>query len=594
MEDWSKLSKKELINEIELLYFKLKKKDLVRIDKLAKESERRFTSILKSVNLVSIVLDIKGNIEFCNDYFLKITGYKQSEVLAKNWFDVFVPNNISKQIKEVFISAITDGTFVSSMENEIIDKRGSKIIIAWNNTLLKDTDEKITGVASIGENITDKRKAKIAVNQSEAKYYALFNHSPYGILIADSSSYYLDANKAMCQMLGLSHQELVGKHATDIVTPIEYKYINPALKTIQNDNTYQKEWEFKRKDKTTFVADVQVAKMPDGNLMAIVRDVTKQREAEISVRENEQRFRTIFEQSASGMCITGLDGKLIDVNLPFCDMLEYSKEELVGLHFNSITFPEDINIGNESIKKMLSLTTPKIAFEKRYLTKGGKIIWVRINTALLRDKENNPLYFITQMEDVSERVKTDQQLKISENKYKALVEQSLTGIYIFRKEGFLYVNNRFCEIFGYSEEEIMSSLKPTDVINQSDRSRAKENISKRLQGKVDSVRYIAKGKHKINQELWVEIHGTHISLEGEDVIAGTVLDITDRIKTEEKIRKINEELEGKIAERTKDLQDKITEIERLNRVFVGRELRMKELKATIKELKEQLGDQLIS
>ena len=237
-------------------------------------------------------------------------------------------------------------------------------------------------------------------------------------------------------MLGLSHQELVGKHATDIVTPIEYKYINPALKTIQNDNTYQKEWEFKRKDKTTFVADVQVAKMPDGNLMAIVRDVTKQREAEISVRENEQRFRTIFEQSASGMCITGLDGKLIDVNLPFCDMLEYSKEELVGLHFNSITFPEDINIGNESIKKMLSLTTPKIAFEKRYLTKGGKIIWVRINTALLRDKENNPLYFITQMEDVSERVKTDQQLKISENKYKALVEQSLTGIYIFRKEGF--------------------------------------------------------------------------------------------------------------------------------------------------------------
>ncbi|MDA3927944.1 MAG: PAS domain S-box protein [Prolixibacteraceae bacterium] len=258
------------------------------------------------------------------------------------------------------------------------------------------------------------------------------------------------------------------------------------------------------------------------------RDITEQ-------KETEEQFRTIFEQSASGMCLTGLGGKLIRVNQPLCEMLGYDKNELEGLHFNSITFPDDIDIGAESVKKMLAGESKKVAFEKRYLTKSGEIIWVRINSALLRTQENNPLYFITQIENITQRVNSDIHLRTSENKFKALVEQSLTGIYIFNKDGFIYVNNRFCEIFGYSEEEVLSNLKPTDVIAADDRKRADKNVDKRLKGEVESVRYSARGNHKMGKELWVEIHGTHIEFDGDDVITGTVLDITERRQLEEEM-----------------------------------------------------------
>jgi PAS domain S-box-containing protein len=271
-------------------------------------------------------------------------------------------------------------------------------------------------------------------------------------------------------------------------------------------------------------------------------------------------------------------------------MLSYSQDELVGIHFNSITHPDDLMIGADAVLQMKNGKTGKVVFEKRYLKKSGEIIWVHINSTLLRDENNNPNYFITQIEDITPRFEKDLALKASENKFKALVEQSLTGIYIFEEDKYIYVNSRFCEIFGYSENEIMTGMRPTDVISTEDKNRADENIKKRLSGEVQSVRYVAKGNHKSGKPLWVEIHGTHLEIEGKDVIAGTILDITDRKIAEEEIRKLNEELEEKVKDRTNELEIKISEIQRMNKLFVGRELRMKELKEKLKEIENSQRD----
>src|SRR5689334_15093383 len=113
----------------------------------------------------------------------------------------------------------------------------------------------------------------------EAHYRALFDYAPDGIVIADGNSYYLDANPAICRMLGYARDELIGLHATDIVVPEEVVHIDPALDAIKSTANYNREWLFRRKDGTTFAADVMATVMPDGNLMAVVRDVTARKEA---------------------------------------------------------------------------------------------------------------------------------------------------------------------------------------------------------------------------------------------------------------------------------------------------------------------------
>jgi len=118
----------------------------------------------------------------------------------------------------------------------------------------------------------------------EARYRALFEYAPDGILIADSQSHYLDANPSICKMLGYTRDELVCMHASDIIVQTEVQYIQPALDAIKADSDYMREWQLKRKDGSVFSAEIIATTMPDGNLLGVIRDITvlKEQQREIS------------------------------------------------------------------------------------------------------------------------------------------------------------------------------------------------------------------------------------------------------------------------------------------------------------------------
>jgi len=119
-----------------------------------KESERRFTQILKSGNIVSLLLNNDGTINFCNNYLLQITGYTEEEILGKNWFDIFIESPVKERIKDVFSEVKKNINIPTYYENEITKKNGELLYISWHNIMLhSSTDE--TFSISIGVNITD-------------------------------------------------------------------------------------------------------------------------------------------------------------------------------------------------------------------------------------------------------------------------------------------------------------------------------------------------------------------------------------------------------------------------------------------------------
>jgi PAS domain S-box-containing protein len=225
-----------------------------------------------------------------------------------------------------------------------------------------------------------------------------------------------------------------------------------------------------------------------------------------------------------------------------------TKPEIGKCIFDYMTLEEDIEKAKDHYKKALlgeshmqidkyGYINNSIYFETRYnsiLDKSGKIIGV---TAFAQD--------------VTARKRLEKERFDSENKFKALVEQSLTGIYIIDEEAILYVNNQFCEIFGYSEAELLNGIKPTDLIQKEDINTTSENVSKRLYGEVNSAKYTVKGKRKDGRILWIENHGSHINLEGKEVITGTILDITKQKKSEQKL-KTSEKFSKEIIESMSD------------------------------------------
>jgi PAS domain S-box-containing protein len=134
---------------------------------------------------------------------------------------------------------------------------------------------------------------------SEARYRTLFDYAPDGIVIADQKSYYLDANPSICRMLGYTREEFIGLHASDIVAPAELPHIGSALSVLNEKIDYQREWQFRRKDGSVFSAEVIATQMPDGNLMAMIRDITERKQAEEKVhRLNAELEQRVIQRTA--------------------------------------------------------------------------------------------------------------------------------------------------------------------------------------------------------------------------------------------------------------------------------------------------------
>lgn len=140
---------------------------------------------------------------------------------------------------------------------------------------------------------------------------------------------------------------------------------------------------------------------------------------------------------------------------------------------------------------------------------------------------------------------------VGEPLFRALVEQSLAGIYIIQSGSFLYCNPVFAEIFGYeSPAELVERVSVAELVAPEDRERVAENIRKRQEGLVKDMRYSFVGVRKDDGRIEVEVHGRSIVHEGRPAVIGVILDVTDRKQAEQKILHLNEELEERVKQRT--------------------------------------------
>lgn len=155
-------------------------------EKALRETERRFREILEKVYLFAIMLDTEGNITFANQYLLAATGWRENEILSENWFEVFQPKNF-RVTQQEYQHAIQRGAIVSRHENEILTSDGKTLIVAWSNILLRNANGEITGSASIGEDITERRRAQ----QSELEQ-RLFAEALYDTAAVITSTLHFD------------------------------------------------------------------------------------------------------------------------------------------------------------------------------------------------------------------------------------------------------------------------------------------------------------------------------------------------------------------------------------------------------------------
>jgi PAS domain S-box-containing protein len=270
-------------------------------EELVRIGTERFRIVVQATNDAVWDWNLATDAVSWNEGYQGLFGYlpEDTDPTVASWTRFIHPDDLSRVIDRIDEVIARGGRW--SDEYRFRRHDGTYAQVFDRGQVIHDERGRAVRMVGAMQDVTERRQAEEALRGSEARYRTLFECAPDGILIADTSSVYIDANPSMCRMLGYSRDELVGLHASNIVTPEEIEHIVPALRRITGASEYRREWHFRRKDGSTFAADVFATSMPDGRLLAMIRDVTERNEASEARRTAEERMRFALESAEVGI-----------------------------------------------------------------------------------------------------------------------------------------------------------------------------------------------------------------------------------------------------------------------------------------------------
>ncbi len=281
----------------------------------------------------------------------------------------------------------------------------------------------------------------------------------------------------------------------------------------------------------------------------VMADVTAQKQAEESARESQEQFRNLFAQAPAGMALVAPEGRFQRANEVLCHILGYSELELMAKDWRELTHPDDVDRSQQFHDQFQKGSKACVEFEKRYIDRHGNAIPVRIRVAAVRNARGDPSYYITHVVDITDAKRAKEALEASEERYRLLFERNLAGVLRTNLAGrILDCNLAAAQIVGAARDELVGTSS-LDYYNGSaeDRGQVLDAVLKHGVLTNRELRLRKRDGHVV----WVIANFSLVDDGGHDAIEITLVDITDRKHSEERLRETKE-----IAERAN--QDKST------------------------------------
>ncbi len=238
---------------------------------------------------------------------------------------------------------------------------------------------------------------------SEELLRVLINAATESIILIDASGRVRDANTALCKQVGEELVDIVNKNIQDL-PGVEFGLFRELRDKIVASGEIE---HLEREDGEKLLSYTAYAVHDaDGKVEKIAiytQDIAWRRQMERALRDSEERFRCAFESAAVGIALSDLDGKLVKVNRSFCDMLETTEKDVLGLELNAITHPEDIDNDRALKAKLFLGEYADYHIEKRYKGAKGKTVWGILSASMVKDDQGKPMYAIGMIQDITER-----------------------------------------------------------------------------------------------------------------------------------------------------------------------------------------------
>lgn len=306
-------------------------------------------------------------------------------------------------------------------------------------------------------------KSDIQRRQAEAKaasLAALVNSSAESIIAMDLQGIITSWNSGAEHTFGYPASEMIGKSVTLLSSAEMHAKAAPLLAQIGRGESVQNfEIPLLRKDGSTVDASVTLSPIRDslGQIVGaskVMHDISERKAFQQHLLYSEQLHRISFDQSPTGMAYLGLDGRFNQVNQRLCEITGYSAEELLKKTVTDITHPDDLARDADLLYPFLRGDAGTYETEKRYLRKDGRVRWVAITARMITDKNGRPQYAMGVIRDIQDQKASDNILRASEERYRALVEASATVVWQTTPDGALFfAGESWSKITGQTDQE---------------------------------------------------------------------------------------------------------------------------------------------
>jgi len=498
--------------------------------KQAEEEIRKFKTISDKAGHGVSMSDLEGNLVYVNDSFAQMHQYRVDELIGKN-LSIFHNEEQMEHVNQLNDQLKQQGSFVAG---EVWHKKRDNTVFPalMSATLIRNEAGEPLYMAATTIDITKRKKAEEALQESELRYRSLFETLPVGVGLSASDGRIIDCNSMFQQMMGYSTEDMRRINALDTYhNPAER---TPLLKQLQQDGFVRGfEVQLKRKDGTIFLASLNVTTMrirDETVNVTAARDITEHKRLERALAENEEKYRTLVESAGDPISTIDERGVFLFTNKVAAKALGYQPEDLVGKTLWDFFPKEMADQSAANIRKVIETGQKMNTVSLREVQ--GQPRWYNVTTEPLRDDHGSVTAAMVIARNIDDMKRAEEQIKM----LSSAVESSINGIAICNAEGnLIYVNNSFLKIWDYKDRSEVLGRNAAEFWQVNNKAEGVEDALRNGKGWIGELTAVRKDGSLFD----IQICQTSIRDENDTIISlmASFVDITESKRREEELSK---------------------------------------------------------
>jgi two-component system, sensor histidine kinase and response regulator len=421
----------------------------------------------------------------------------------------------------------------------------------------RDQDEKLAASLAAQATVSYQNQQRLEQLQRDAyelsKLATIVEDSSDAIFSKGLDGLILSWNAAAERMYGYRAAEIVGQNVSSLAPPDRLDELAMIGEQIQLGRT-TRDFEVVHATKTGQRIHVAITVSPIKNATGevvgasvISRDMSERKRAEEAQHKSVEEFKAAFEDAPFGMCLASLDNRLLRVNRAFSELLGYSKEELLAEGWQGLTHADDLERSRRAADEMRSGQATSLECEKRYVHKQGNVIWVSMKISVVRDGRGEPAFFITHVQDITERQRIEAELRQSEEQFRNIAENISEVFWMMSPaaDKMLYISPAYEKVWNRTRDSLYKNpMSWMEAIHPDDLKRAHALFARQLEGELVDSEYRIRGYD--GKEKWISDRAFPVRDKAGQIIriVGIATEVTERKRYEQELIRARETAEA--------------------------------------------------